>query len=167
MKLTKYLKGFCVGLATVGMLLPNVATANQTVAAQSATKVLDVSLTQGGVLKGQVLNQKGQPIAHTSVTLQQGNKDVAKATTDAQGQFAVQGLKGGVYAISTEGTTGVLRAWSDQTAPPSSVASVLLVPQDQTTRAQGGNGGHSVGGLLVLGFAAAVIAVAIDHNSAS
>jgi hypothetical protein len=172
MKLTKYLKGLCVGLATIGILVPNTGVAigaETQIAAKSSTSVVDVSLVDGGVLQGQVVSPQGQVVANAPVILHQGRTEVAKTTTDKDGRFALKGVKGGVYAVSTNGAVGVVRAWTSRTAPPSSVTSVLLVPQDLTARAQllGGEGNMGLGTLVLLGLAGTIIAVSIEHNSAS
>lgn len=177
MKLTKYLHRACVGLATVGLLLPNPGLVQgaekQLATKQVSPKIIDVSLVDGGVLQGQVISSQGQALANAPITLHQGKSELAMTTTDKNGQFAVKGLKGGVYVVSTEGAAGVVRAWMPQTAPPSSVNGILLVPEAATTRAQkddyydGSSTNLGLGALVVGGIVATVIAVAIDHNSAS
>ena len=171
MKFTKYLHGVCVGLATVGVVLPNTTTyaAEKQVSSKASTAIIDVSLVDGGVLQGQVITAQGQALANAPVVVHQGKTELGTTNTDKNGKFALQGLKGGVYVVSTKGASGVVRAWTPRTAPPSSVQAVLLVPQTETARAQyeeeGTNWG--LGALVVGGIAATVIAVSIDHNSAS
>ncbi len=175
MKLTKYLHSACVGLATVGLLVPNSGLVNgaekQLTTKQATPSIIDVSLVDGGILQGQVLSPQGQVMANAPIALHQGKNEVAKTTTDQNGQFALKGLKGGVYVVSTDGAAGVVRAWSPRTAPPSSVQAVLLVPQNWTARAQllqdGAMTNLGVGALVVGGIAGTVIAVSLDHNSAS
>lgn len=170
MKIFKHVKRICVGLATVGLLLPNTAVVNgaeQQVAAKPAASVVDVSLIEGGVLQGQVVSPQGQVITNAPVVLQQGNHEVAQATTDKDGRFALKGVKGGVYVVSTTGAVGVVRAWTPRTAPPSSVNGLLLVPGDLTARAQLGPNNGGLGALVVLGLVGTVLAVSLDHNSSS
>ena len=172
MKITKYLHSACVGLATIGLIVPNPGllqgAEKQLVAKLASASIIDVSLIDGGVLNGQVVSAQGQVVANAPVSLHHGKSELARTTTDQNGRFAVKGLKGGVYVVSTEGAAGVVRAWTPRTAPPSSVQSVLLVPQTMTARAQSDdstNGG--LGAIVVAGIAGTIIAVSLDHNSAS
>lgn len=170
MKLFTYVKRICVGMATVGILLPNtgaVIGAEKQVAAKPATSIVDVSLIDGGVLQGQVVSPQGQVVTNAPIVLQQGNQEVAKATTDKDGRFALKGVKGGVYVVSTNGAVGVVRAWTPRTAPPSSVNGLLLVPGDTTARAQLGPRNGGLGAIVMLGLVGTVLAVSLDHNSSS
>lgn len=173
MKLKTWLQKLGLALATAGLLVPNVGVAadssSQAPARQSASavKVVDVSLTEGGRLQGQVVNGNGVAQASTPVVIQQGQESVAKVTTDKNGSFAVDGLKGGVYVVSTEKGSGVVRAWSPRTAPPSAVKEILLIQGNPSVRAQGVVQRFGVGAIVVGTIAATVIAVSIDHNSSS
>lgn len=175
MKITKYVKGLCVGLATFGLVVPNLGVAigaETPQAARPATaSVIDVSLMEGSVLQGQVMSPQGQVVANAPVVLHHGQNEVAKTTTNSNGEFALRGVKGGVYVVSTDGAAGVVRAWTPRSAPPSSVKGVLLVPQDSTSRAQLGNGpilsNFGVGAIILGGVLATVLVVSIDHNNAS
>ena len=172
MKLTKYLHSVCVGLATVGLVLPNPSVlqgAEKQVTGKASATIVDVSLVDGGVLQGQVISAQGQALANAPVVIHQGKTELANTSTDKDGKFALQGLKGGVYVVSTKGAAGVVRAWTPRTAPPSSVQGVLLVPETATARAQDDGEGTNwgLGALIVGGIAGTIIAVAIDHNNAS
>jgi hypothetical protein len=102
---------------------------------------------------------------------------VATVKTNESGAFAIAGLPGGVYAISSGKATGLVRAWSPQTAPPSASQGVLLVPSDLTVRGQDclnewlqNHGGLSLGqiglgGLLVLGLVGTIVAIALDDDA--
>jgi len=172
MKITKYLHSACVGLATVGLILPNPGllqgAEKQISAKQASASIIDVSLVDGGVLQGQVVSAQGQVVANAPIALHQGKNQLARTSTDQHGKFAVKGLKGGVYVVSTEGAAGVVRAWTPRTAPPSSVEGVLLVPQTATARAQSGDSTNwGLGAIVLGGIAGTIIAVSIDHNNAS
>ena len=95
MKLSKIFQKMCVGVATVGLLVPQagiVRGAEQVVAAkQSKVKIVDVSLADGGVLKGQVISPQGKAIAQTPGSLHQGKAVVAKTTANAAGEFSCSG----------------------------------------------------------------------------
>lgn len=53
---------------------------------------------QGGV-KGKVRNNKGGAIAGASITARLSGKDVKTVTSDAKGNFTLQGLESGTYNI--------------------------------------------------------------------
>jgi hypothetical protein len=125
------------------VLAGEVNQANQAVVARSAAAALapqDVALAEGGVLTGQVVNTAGKPQAMAPVSLVTGGKEIARVTTDKQGQFRVASLKGGVYQVSTNGKTGVYRFWAPRTAPPSSLNGLNMVSGNQIVRGQMGGG---------------------------
>lgn len=166
MKTARFVRHLSVALATFGLVLPQAGMAKDTL----APKVIDVSLSDNGVLHGQVVDGNGTSRPSATVTLHQGSNQVAVTNTNAKGEFAVSGLKGGMYTVSTTGVTGVVRAWSPRTAPPSAVNGVLLVPDSQTARAQFDGEFVDQFGLAALGlgaFAAVVIGVAVHHNEGS
>lgn len=71
------------------------------VAAQSAAKVKYVPTA--GTLTGEVSDQHGTPLAGTSVTVTNVDKQLAQTTTtDAQGVFRVDALVPGEYELSYE-----------------------------------------------------------------
>jgi hypothetical protein len=172
MKSIRFVQKLSVALATVGMLVPNVGVAvgaqTQPVSHQgsSAVRVVDVALVDGGTLNGQVVDGQGAPKANAPVTIHQGKDAIATVVTDKNGDFAVKNMKGGMYVVSTQNVSGVVRAWSPQTAPPSAVKGVLLVPNSQAVRGQIVDR-FGVGAIVVGTIAATIIAVSIDHSSAS
>ena len=146
-----------MALATLGMLLPN---AGMALAASPISCVKDVALQQGGALRGQVISAQGVVQPRLRVSLLRDGQPVAEVLTDKQGRFAVTGLTGGVYLVSTQGTMEVLRAWTHQTAPPAAVTGLLLVPHGDV--ANGQHDGHRDGdgdgiGLHEMGFGALII----------
>jgi hypothetical protein len=184
MKLIKFLRVSVVAAATLGLLLPRatITNASENLPAQHQSEIVyDLALGAGGVLRGQVVNQDGLPAGGATVSVIREGGTVALARTDARGAFAVAGIVGGVYAITSGKATGVVRAWSHRTAPPAASPGVLLVPSDLTVRGKGRvhdwlhNDNHrglslsqiGLGGLLVLGLVGVVVAVTLDKDDAS
>jgi hypothetical protein len=56
--------------------------------------------------------------------------NVASAVTDRQGQFSVRGLRGGVYEVSSGGSSQAFRVWTASASPPSANESVTIVAGD-------------------------------------
>jgi len=141
-------KSGAVILACLGMLLPSsplqARAANPGSSQHDATStpdaaVVDVALDDGGTLRGQVVDARGNPVVSTPVLVYQLDREVARAVTDSSGHFQVSGLRGGVYRVVTSKTTRVYRFWAPGTAPPSVRSGTLVVPnteqvlgQDQT-----------------------------------
>ncbi|QDV73499.1 carboxypeptidase-like regulatory domain-containing protein [Botrimarina mediterranea] len=94
---------------------------------ESAPAVADIALSNGGVFVGKVVTAQGAPLAKVAVSLQQAGNEVAKTTTDAEGVFAVQGLRGGLYQVVSEGGVVSYRLWAENTAPPAANQSALIV----------------------------------------
>lgn len=137
-------------LATVGLVVPAPvlaqppATRPQAPAAAprpsapASRPITDVSLGEGGLLKGRMVDSQGKPLDGAVITLTQSDRRIAQATTNAQGEFAVRNLKGGVYQVATPQGTKIVRAWAPQTAPPSAKEALVLVAGDPALRGQFG-----------------------------
>lgn len=130
MKGLRLLKGAALGLAALGMILPpgQARAASKDLPARKAPApvVNDITMT-GGKLTGRVINAQGKAVDGATVTLRQGKNEVAKLVTDKDGGFAASNLRGGVYEIAAGQSTGVIRVWSEKTAPPSAKTQVMLV----------------------------------------
>jgi len=123
-------------LACFGMLIqPTLAGAP---IAESAPAVADVALGNGGVFVGKVVNAQGAPLAKVAVSMQQSGHEVATTTTDAEGVFAVQGLRGGLYQVVSEGGVVSYRLWAPNTAPPAANQSALIVTGGEIVNGQYG-----------------------------
>lgn len=100
------------------------------------SEVVDVVLGQGGVITGQVVDVQGSAVAEQSVVLLQSHREVVRATTDARGTFAIEGVQGGVYQLVVGHSDVVLRAWTAGTAPPVAQQGVLMVSGQDVYRGQ-------------------------------
>ncbi|TWU23683.1 carboxypeptidase-like regulatory domain-containing protein [Bythopirellula polymerisocia] len=100
----------------------------------------DVALADGGTVTGQVVDTAGKPQANMPVTLNSSNKEIARVHTDAEGNFRVASLQGGVYHVATNGNEGVYRFWAPRTAPPGSQTGLNLVSGQNVYRGQVGGG---------------------------
>ncbi len=170
--LIKNLKMSAAVLSCVGMFVSPVA------AAPSVAAPRDVTLHEGGVLLGQVVDAQGASLANTPVSLVSGGKEVARTQSDHTGKFTVSGLKGGVYQVASVNHQGTYRLWSPQTAPPAAGRGILLVSSEDIARGQGVGG--PFGGvanwiakhpIMTAGAVAAAIAIPIalddDDNPAT
>lgn len=119
-------------LACVGMMIQP-ALAGSPVAAPA---IADIALSEGGVFAGKLVNAQGAPIAKTAVSLQQAGEEVAATVTDEEGVFAVQGLRGGLYQVVSEGGVVSYRLWAANTAPPAANQSALIVTGDAILNGQ-------------------------------
>jgi hypothetical protein len=168
MKLGKLACWGAILLATLGVCLPRLAFAEAT--APPAPAVVDVAMADGGVLHGQLIDLQGSSVAGVPVSVLAQNQEVARATTANDGQFAVQGLRGGVYQVAAGQGQGVYRLWTNNAAPPSAQQNAIVYTQ---------NPGQGSGGLKMLltnpiviaGVVATAIAVPValanSHHEAS
>jgi hypothetical protein len=125
MKTGSLVRRVVITLATVGMCIPSVA-----LAAEPAPAVTDVALNDGGILYGQVVDLRGAAVTGVPVSVKAQDRDVAAATTNTEGRFAVSGLRGGVYHVAAADGHGVYRLWSPGTAPPSAQNNAIVYTQD-------------------------------------
>jgi hypothetical protein len=164
MKPIHLLRAAALTLSSAGLLLPQSRVLAATVETPApavdpaAPMVLDVALAEGGLLLGQVVDPQGQPVADAPVAVLYQGKEVAKTTSDATGNFAVSGLKGGAHVVQSGEHGGICRMWSPQTAPPSANRQVLLVKGSQVAR---GQGFFSPGGLLMLTGVGLIVAAGV------
>ena len=98
--------------------------------ANAAAAVRDISLDGNNRLVGQVLNAEGQAIANTEVTVSSADQSTIKTSTDTEGYFQVDGLKGGLYQVNCLQQSRVYRLWTARTAPPAASSGLLMVQQD-------------------------------------
>jgi hypothetical protein len=160
MQTSKFLRAAAFTLSSAGLLVPQsvfaAAPAVQSEVQPAAPAVLDVALSQGGVMRGQIVDGQGQPVANAPVALHHGGKEVASTSSDQEGNFAFSGLRGGQHVVVSGEYGGLCRVWTPETAPPSASSSMLLVHGNQTVRGQWFGG--RPGGLLMLGVLGGIVA---------
>ena len=154
--------GVCLAsLACFSLLMPQYSFAVQANKNDQADiTVQDISLGSGGVLKGQIMASNGQPHANVPVVLGQRGKELARTTSNAQGEFEFHGLRSGMFHVSAGAAGGMYRVWSQKTAPPKAKSGVLIVDKDEVVRAQIGDWWNNLS-LTEKSFVAAGVATAI------
>jgi hypothetical protein len=168
MRIGKLVRCAVVSLATVGVCVPQLAFAQTTT--PPAPAVVDIAMADGGTLHGQVVDLRGGSVAAMPVSVRAQNQEIARATTTSEGQFAVQGLRGGVYQVAAGEGQGVYRLWTADAAPPSAQKGAIVYTQ---------NPGESSGTfkmlltnpIVIAGLVATAIAVPVAlanaHHSSS
>jgi type III secretion system FlhB-like substrate exporter len=101
--------------------------------------IRDFAISDSGVLRGKVLDRQGQPVANSPVVLLNGRSEVARAQSDARGDFQFQMVKGGLHQVATNGDMVVCRLWTAAAAPPAAQNAVLLCGGNTVVRGQCGN----------------------------
>ncbi len=122
MKFQQILRRAVVGLACLGMVAPQ-ATAVAAERTVKRSQTPDVTLARGGVLRGQVINNQGKPVAGASVVIRFAGITVARTKANQDGHYAIKGLRGGVHQVNST----VTRLWTEGTAPASARTSLLNV----------------------------------------
>lgn len=128
MKTVRFLRGTLLSLAAIGMILPQAVLA---VDPTPTPAVVDIALSDGGTLRGQVVDLQGASVTGVPVSVKVQNRDVAATTTTADGHFAVQNLRGGVYQVAAGEGHGIYRLWSAGTAPPSAQNGAIVYTQNR------------------------------------
>jgi hypothetical protein len=122
-------------LACVAMIVPSSA-----LAVEPTALPIDVALRPGGVLIGQVVDRQGAVQPGKVVSVQFADYEVVRTTTDANGVFAAQGLRGGQYQVVTDDGISLCRLWAPNTAPPAARPAALVVAGTDVVRGQWGGG---------------------------
>jgi hypothetical protein len=137
---------------------------------------MDVSLANGGVFQGQILNAQGAPMSGVNVAVRNAQADVATTVTDRDGKFILRDVSAGVHHVMIGPSVQVVRFWAPEAAPPSAKPGLLVVADEQTVRGKDGKDGGKgafegarcwwqdlspAGKVLIVGGVAAAIAIPI------
>lgn len=133
-------------VATMGALIPASVTLGQSPTGEpkrlrfEAPTCVDVVLGPGGVLRGQVQSATAAPRGAVELVLVQVDREMARTTTDEQGHFQLDGVRGGAYSVASAGSCVEVRLWAEGTAPPAAQDALLLVAGRDVTLGQGAGG---------------------------
>ncbi len=159
MKLITLLRGVMLSFAAVAILAPQADAAD----AAAANRIADIMLHDGGTMIGVLVDANGRPVAQENVVLKQGNRVAAITQSNKLGQFAVRGLRGGVYQVEAGKHRSLVRVWTAQTAPPAASQAGQFVTRDDIVRGQieweGGGVGWVEGTAVGLGITGTVLSV--------
>ncbi len=102
---------------------------------------IDVTLRDGGVFVGQVVDSHGAVRVGQTVAVAFDGQEIVRTQTDENGAFAVQGLRGGQYVVTTDSGMVSTRLWAADTAPPTSRPAALIVSGQMVANGQAPGGG--------------------------
>lgn len=126
MKIGKCVRSAMIVMAALGVCMPELALA---ASPPTPPAVIDVAMADGGVLHGQVVDLQGGSTTGVPVTVKGQNQEIIRTTTAKDGQFSVQGLRGGVYQVAAGDGQGVYRLWTAKAAPPSAQKNAVVFTQ--------------------------------------
>jgi hypothetical protein len=158
MRITRCDSRWILLVAVAGLLVPRSVSA-------SDAGISDAALQAGGTLYGQLVDAEGIPRKAAQVALRHDQRVIAVAKTDAQGRFAVSGLRGGIYQVETTFGSQTYRLWAPNTAPPAARESILLTSGD-IVRGQidMDRYGPAIRGAIAGGLLTGLTYWAIDYN---
>ena len=168
---------FSIGLRTLALtavcagLVSNVNAADHQpgTTPPAASQIAGIALHDGGGLYGRVLDTQGRPLAKQKVRILSRGQLVVATETNAQGQFGLRSLRGGLHTIETAGGRQKVQLWAPHTAPPSADRVVEVVEgQDRVVRGQSDEEQrrrHRLS-LIALGLGVGGLGWALDHNPA-
>ena len=167
MRFLRICQATLVALALVNLVLPvPLLFAGDKPPANASLRLNDVSLGENGRLAGLVVNGAGQVLADVAVTVKQNGRDLGQTKSDAQGQFQIEGVHGGLCQVETSETTSVFRCWTAKAAPPAAATEVLVVSDARVARGQRPIGEVLTNPLLIGLILAAAVAIPLAiHNS--
>ncbi len=166
-------KGAIVALATFGVVCPQAtaSAAGKTVAAKPvvhiapAGTVANINTAKTGVFAGRVVDHNGSPIKGAEVVVRRDAKEITRTATDDRGVFQVKHLENGDYQVTSGGTEGNFRVWSDSSAPSTSDEYALIVQGEDGARGQYGGMGNGMFWLTAAAIAAIIAtAIALSNN---
>ena len=129
-----------VSISCLGLLLPPsvVAAAEHppAVMAEKTHRIVDVALDDQGAFRGHVVDRQGHAISAARVVLMQEDRHIVSTETNADGNFAVVGMRGGVYLVAAANGMAICRVWAPGTAPPPAKQGILIASDDGAVRGQ-------------------------------
>ena len=143
--------------------------------------IKDVELSANGTLYGQVVSPEGHVLSDAVIQLKYQGTAVAAAKSNADGKFAVSGVRGGAHELSVGNLRTPVRLWNNGTAPQGATQGIVVAADEQIVRGQtiysdptcdpcqpacgpSGFGLLDVVTLGTLGAAGTALAFAIDNN---
>jgi hypothetical protein len=129
MKKTNSCSRLLAWTAMLGMVLPVSAAGAEPTRdyPNQRPAIKDAALGKSGILRGSVYNAQGVPLPGVDVAVLTIDGKAVQSRTTEKGEFAVGGLKGGVYQVMAGQGSQVIRAWSEGTAPPTAQRQVLVI----------------------------------------
>ena len=97
---------------------------------------MDAALAKSGTLSGRVYNAQGTPLAGVDVFVVASRGEATRVRTNERGEFAADGLKGGVYHLTAGHGSQSVRAWTEGTAPPAAERQILIVSDPRVALGQ-------------------------------
>jgi hypothetical protein len=103
-------------------------------------KPIDVKLRAGGELSAVVHNPAGKPQPGAMVAVLHEGTEVALVKTDANGRFAVGGLRRGNHIVQVQNLSNPVRLWPENAAPPQAIANPVITLEPGSEEALEGEG---------------------------
>ncbi len=146
------------------------------VMAGAESMIRDVEISKDGTLYGVVHNAQGQAVAAAPVQLKYHGKAVAATSSNADGRFAITGVRGGAHELMVGSSSSPVRLWANGTAPKTATQGIAVAANEAVVRGQsyetypGATGPSGFGMLDVItvatvGAAAGALVFAIDNNN--
>ncbi|MCP4786413.1 MAG: carboxypeptidase regulatory-like domain-containing protein [Fuerstiella sp.] len=147
--------------------------------------IKDIELSADGTLYGQIAASQGRPVADAVVQLRYQGAPVAATRSNADGRFAISGVRGGAHEVVSGASRSPVRLWARGTAPKGAKPGLVITNKQTVVRGQdydqngnpicyeGGNVdcGPTGFGLLdvitlgTLGLGGGALAVALDNQN--
>jgi hypothetical protein len=132
----------------------------------------DIALAPGNVLKGKLVNGNGSAKTHQELVIidMRAKQEISRLVTAEDGTFTTQLPRGGIYALTADDGTTIVRAWTPEAAPPSATSAILIVCEPERIRGQRFRGGDNVRTMAALTAAVGVgymVYILADNKSSS
>jgi hypothetical protein len=160
----------CLPISAVAAREVDAKASRAPAAARPGSSMDDVALAPGGLLVGQILDETLQPVRGAAVEIEADGLSAASTVTDANGVFAVSGMRGGVHQVVVQNSIENCRLWAPGTAPPSAQAVLRCIPgQENVIRGQWSphpwlTNPWLIGGVIVTAIAVPIVLNNLDDD---
>ena len=98
--------------------------------------IKDIELSADGTLYGQTAASHGRPIADAVVQLRYQGMPVAATKSNADGRFAISGVRGGAHEVVIGAVRSPVRLWANGTAPKGATPGLVIATNATVVRGQ-------------------------------
>lgn len=98
--------------------------------------IKDIELSADGTLYGQIAASQGHPVSDAVIQLKYQGTSIAATKSNADGRFAISGVRGGAHEVVFGASRSPVRLWASGTAPKGAKPGLVITNPSTVVRGQ-------------------------------